>query len=278
MLSRRGATLAELIVAMVMLGIIGAATAGALTQQERVRSRIAVRLAAEAQLREAVAPVMADLGAASPAAGDFDGAPPRDTMFELRATIGEGYACGIDPSDARGLIVRPLGRLRNRTPAAGDVAWGYHAPGWASATVDGVSAASASAPGCAASDAESGLPFRIALASPIVLVAGSPLRFTRRLRYNLYLAGDGQTYLGLREWSVVTGTFAGVQPVAGPFDAEASRFLYYDSLGTELPSGAASGHMLASVTLLLVGARYPGAPAAAATPQVTVRVALRNRP
>lgn len=278
MLSRRGATLAELVVAITMFGIIGAAASGAVTQQERIRSRIARRLAAEAQLREAVAPVVADLGAASPAGGDFDATPPRDTMLELRATIGEGYACGVDSVASRSIVVLPLGSARSRTPAAGDVAWAYRHPGWWSASVDAVAEPGEAVAGCHAGDI-GGRALRVELGAALPVGAGMPLRFTRRIRYSLYTAGDGQTYLGLREWSVASGAFAGVQPIAGPFEPGRSRFRYHDSDGSELASGSAAGRGLATVTLHLVGARIRGAPPRDGSdlPEVVVRVALRNR-
>lgn len=274
MLNRRGSATAELAVVMTMLGIVGAAAAGALAQQGRVRMRIAGRAAAEVQMREALAPLIADLGAASPAGGDFRAGQARDTALEFRAPAGVAYVCASEPAPSTAVYAAVLMMERGRAVAAGDTAWAYVRRKWRGVGVDGVEPAVAPVPGCTEERV-----VRITLTADSAPAAGTPLRFTRRVRYNLYRASDGKTYLGLREWAASTGMLSGVQPIAGPFDRVHSRFLYFDTLGAELASGVAAGTELGSVTVELRGSNPVAfALAGGGAAPASITIGLRNRP
>ena len=272
MLSRTGATLAEVIVGMTMLGIIGAAASGAVAQQGRVRMRITGRAAAEVQLREALAPLVADIGSASPVGGDFRSGQARDTAVELRATIGTAYVCATAPSPSRDAYVSVLAMERGRTVTTGDTAWSYERRAWRAAGIAEVDRSPALM-GCTGERI-----LRISSSADSSPAVGALLRFTRRARYNLYRASDGRTYLGLREWTASTGTLSGLQPVAGPFDRTRSRFRYFDTLGVELASGTVAGTELGSVLVELQARGLPGAGSAGeAAPVTSIVIGLRNR-
>ena len=263
----------ELIVVVTMLGVIGAAATGALTQQGRVRMRIVGRAASEMQLREALAPLVVDLGAASPGAGDFPGGQARDSVLELRATTATGHVCGIAPPPSQAVYVSMSPMERGRTVAPGDTAWSYERRSWRAARIEGVEEASTTVAGCTGDRI-----LRATFAREPGPPVGTPLRFTRRVRYSFYRASDGRTYLGLREWTASSGTLSGVQPVAGPFERTASRFRYFDTLGVELASGAASGGDLGSIEVVLRAAGGARAVPGAAVPPASVTIGLRNRP
>lgn len=273
--ARRGWSLAELLVAVVLLGIIGAAASNALVQQGRVRTRVVRRLAAEAQMREAMAPLLADLGAASPAAGDFAAGHATDTSIAIRIATAEGFVCALDAADPMTARVVLLSSMRGRSIAAGDSAWSYQGGRWAAAPVQQVAADAAPSP-CSPPHSAQGQLVRVALGGTTPPAPGAPLRFTRRVRYSLYRAGDGETHLGLREWSAALAGFTGQQPVAGPLSRAGSGFRYADSLGNAMqPSDVASGR-LAQVIIELKGPRLPWESSAASS-VLSMTAALRNR-
>lgn len=272
---RGGGTIIELLVGVVMLGIIGAATASTLVQQGRVRTRVAWRLAADAQMREAAAPIISDAGAVSPAASDLDPAHATDTSIVMRTTAGEGFVCALDAADSMTARVIMLSPVRGRSIAAGDSAWAYHAGAWTASVIEQV-AADAAAP-CAPAGPSAGAPLKLTFAGETPPVPGAPLRFTRRVRYSLYRAGDGETYLGLREWSPGLGAFAGQQPVAGPLSRTGSGFHYIDSLGNRvIPSPATLGR-LAQVGVDLQAPAFPWGFVSGPAPRLSLSAPLRNR-
>lgn len=273
--ARRASSVVELLVAVLLLGIIGGLVTGTLMQQGRVRTRIVRRLVAEAQLREAVAPVLADLGAASPAAGDVIPALATDTSLALRIATAEGVACDRDASDSMSVRTLLLSSMRGRSIATGDSAWLYQDGRWIAAPVQQVSG-DAATDACYPSGSDGGSVVRVTLGGVTPPRTGAAMRFTRRVRYSFYRAGDGETYLGLREWSTALGAFAGQQPVAGPLSRAGTAFRFLDSLGNPMnPSGASAG-MLAQVALDLSGSRMSGE-AATSVPALRASVALRNR-
>jgi hypothetical protein len=86
---------------------------------------------------------------------------------------------------------------------------------------------------------------------------GAPLRFFRRVRYQSYVAADGNTYLG---YSDCLKTYATASlcsdptPVAGPYQAaNAIAFSYFDSLGNQLATTAAS-RFISRIDVVMRGA------------------------
>lgn len=81
-------------------------------------------------------------------------------------------------------------------------------------------------------------------AIPDSVKVGNVVRFARPVRYQLYSASSGKWYVGLQE--NINGTWTTMEPVGGPFrpfaagDASPSglQFRYFDSLGVRLTSTA----------------------------------------
>lgn len=264
---------------MTVLGIIGTAVAASLGQQTRIRTRVATRLGAEAQLREAAAPLLADIATVSPPSGDIAPGEARDSTFEFSLAVLGGHLCAADPSDPQVVYFAPVSHQQGRMAQPGDSLTFHDAGRWSSAWIDAVSLIRADAAGCGSLGAEAGEVLRISLTGDVRPSAGAAARVMRRVRYSFYRASDGYTYLGLREWSARLGSFPGLQPVAGPFEPKRSRFAFLDSLGRELPSGEATGEDVAVVLVELCGARRRGTPPgdSAGLPCASLAVALRNR-
>lgn len=256
---RRGVTLIELLVTIVVAGGVLALVSAISLRQQRVIGDLMDRSALSVQLGDATSILAVDLAGASSAANDIREA--RDTSIELRATIASAVVC--DTTGSR-LILAPL-RPGASTYAstllpieAGDTAWILSptdsAEAWRPSPVTSVSSA---APGQCKNrgpllDAVARAASRTVLtlgnmpANPV----GVPIRFTRPTRYSLYRASDGQWYLGQREWNNGSQRFNGVQPVAGPFlpsTTSQPTFRYFDFSGAALASPVANRSSIALV-------------------------------
>lgn len=241
MLSRRGATLAELLVALTLAAVILGAASSSLARQRKGADVQLSRARAEAQVRAAIGLLRLAVEGLSPDAGDLAAGEARDTAIQLRTVVASAIACDSaegqatmasdDPSDLRaGAIAAP--------PAAGDSLW-WHPPGASGWVVRRIVAVSSGIGPCAITGPESQALLRLTFAQPDTVPRGAPLRATRHARYSFYRAGDGSWQLGISEWSDVLHAFAPPQPVAGPFarttpDGGRTGFRYYDAAGGEL--------------------------------------------
>lgn len=267
----------ELLVAMTLLAIVGSATAAAVSMQTSVRARVAGRVAAATQQREAVAPLLSDLAMVSPAAGDIPPGAARDSTLDLRATIAQGHVCSAAAGDAGALWIALRTGASSRTIVAGDSVWLYAGEDeWRAAPVLSVGWDAPPDDGCV-ENAEA-LVLRIGIDSVVGagLARGAPASFTRLSRYSFYRGSDGGTYLGLREWSHSSNGLATVQPIAGPFIRGATRFAYFDTAGAELPPASVPSADIAWIEVRL-SSRPPTDGAGDRSISTGVTVALRNR-
>jgi prepilin-type N-terminal cleavage/methylation domain-containing protein len=118
---------------------------------------------------------------------------------------------------------------------------------------------------------------KLTLASVFV---GGPVRYYERMRFGTFVDADGKTYLGARSISLGEGAF---RAVAGPLDpAEGLRFRYFAANGTELNPGSADPRLVRSIEVRLQGetrdrVSLSGSSARRTGSMTTVtRVALRN--
>ena len=273
----RGATLMELLVALTLLAIVGSATAAAGRMQTGVRTRVAGRLSAATQHREAIAPLLADLAVVSPAAGDIPPGGARDSTLDLRATIARGHVCSAAAGDGEALWITLRSTASSRTIVEGDSVWLYAGAGeWRVAAVLSVEWGAPPDDGCTEDPDATVLRIGIDPVVREVIPRGAPVSFTRLSRYSFYRASDGATYLGLREWSHAANGLATVQPIAGPFIRGATRFVYFDTAGSELPAGSVPSTGIAWIEIRL-SSRPPTGVADDLPVSTVVAVALRNR-
>jgi prepilin-type N-terminal cleavage/methylation domain-containing protein len=106
--------------------------------------------------------------------------------------------------------------------------------------------------------------FKLALdrAVPTTVMVGAPVRFFRRVRYEIYQAGDQQWYLGYSDCLRTYGTWndcSEVTPVSGPYAPYTGAtsengivLAYYDSLGNPLAS-TAQARLISRVDLVIRG-------------------------
>lgn len=281
---RRGSSLVELLVALPILAIVGAvAIAVLLAAHKHARLNDTVQGNAR-ELRHGGLVLSTEL---RPLQGQ-DLIAWTDTSIEFRSLVGVGIACGTRTPGRHIHVLPTWDTDPARTswitsPQANDrvTAWRTPAgPGSVLREWETTLVAVASSTACASSplQIDGARAVRIAVAdsaaSPIQ--EGTPVRITRRVRYALYRASDGDWYLGRRShdgtaWDVV-------QPVIGPLQSAASHgvsFAVFDS--TEAP--VASGQPGAALVRVRFHAKRVGVSGAAssAVDSSFTDVALRGR-
>lgn len=240
MLSRRGLTLVELLVALTLAALVlGTATASLLGQQ-RAHSRLRAVLDADAQISAAMMVLGQHLGMLD-AGRDLTAGEARDSALQFRATVVSAIACAGRAGHTT-LVADPVGSVPLRgiasLPRAGDSLWWLADSAWTGTAIAGVVNSPVT---CASPFGTSSGEMQIVLARPDSVAAGTPVRATRQTRYGIYWASDGAWHLGFREWDSTPPGFPSPQPVVGPLirtGALRSGFRYFDDTGAELAQGA----------------------------------------
>jgi prepilin-type N-terminal cleavage/methylation domain-containing protein len=262
----RGASLTELLVALALFGIVGAATLRSLDRQARFHSGMLAILESRSQHAAAHEAVATELRGASTAAGDVP--LISDSSIVFRLPVGAGVACDITTGTidlAPDSVSAGQAFARFRTsPQPGDTAWIFDEgatdtaadDAWVGLPVAAATRAPGHCPGSPLRDPiqDAGLSsWRLALAGaapPSTVTPGSAVRLTRMARFALYRGGTGEHWLGFAEAQPATGSWISIQPVSGPylpFNAAAPS-----ASGMALGSRDSSGAALAG----------PGTPAA----------------
>jgi prepilin-type N-terminal cleavage/methylation domain-containing protein len=287
-LTRRGVTLLELLVAMVVGGVALSLVSAICVRQQRLFSDLARRSALTGQLREGAEILPIDLRATASGAGDIREA--RDTSIEIRATVASSIVCD---TIAGGVVLAPGdGDPTLATSFApiepGDTARIYDArdstDAWIARRVVAVASANAGAcdvagptlEGASLAARRTTLMLDSGTATPLI---GMPVRVTRARRYSLYRASDGGWYLGARDWNAELLRFNTIQPVSGPYVSAASGGLtlrYFDAGGAELATPVADTRAIALIQFELRG-RAATRTAASRIDSVSGMLLLRNR-
>lgn len=275
MLMRRGFSLVEMIVAVLLACTIAAAAVDSLVTQQRSFAAAARAGAARNALHQGADVLSAELHAVSPRDGDIYLAQP--DKIEFRMLLGASVLCTIALTrDAATLPPLRAASALGLTawvaiPQRGDTVLAFDPAGpgpaddrWTRHVLSADPSSGASCPlasGFTASAAEAAAGWAISLAPPLsaTVPVGSPIRFVRRARFELYRAADSRWYLGFLDCLPTRATpCAIVQPVAGPFDPGGVHLTFLDSLGApSVPAGTA----LVTIDLHASAAgRTPGAP------------------
>ena len=293
---RRGFSLVELLVAMVVAGVVLALLTLTGLRQQRLIADLFDDAALSGQLREASALLPTDLRVLGSAAGDLREA--RDTALEARGTIATAVVCDT----ARGSVVLAAGTDSADTYTSyatsiepGDTAWLYQSvngnESWVPRAINSVAATAAGrcAPIGPLLRAEVAARARTAITLDSAVdaaVIGRPLRVTRSLRLSLYRSSDGTWNLGERDWNPSTQRFNSIQPLAGPFlpaNTAGLTLEYLDSNRASMPTPLADPRAAAAIAFTLRGETRYAVRALGATQQgrrvdtARVVVLLRNR-
>lgn len=113
------------------------------------------------------------------------------------------------------------------------------------------------------------------------VASGAPVRFTRRVRYSVYRAGDGKWYLGYHRCAAICAT---IQPVSGPYERAAGppiSFRYFTAGGVPLESSGPTADVARIQIVSHASYGYqvslPGLGRSLGVDSAVATVALRNR-
>jgi prepilin-type N-terminal cleavage/methylation domain-containing protein len=229
--NRTGFSLAEIMVALVLLGIVcGGIMTVIMRQQTFYRSATDV-IDTRQQIRQATTVVPVDLRGVSSVGGDI--LQMSDSALEVRANIGSGVVCSHTVSQ----ITIPPSTITNgraftsflTRPQAHDVVMVFNdsTPGnqddtWQVVTITSVDSTLV---GCtnftdAVTDAARyRYRYNVAPNLSTLIIDGAPVRFARRSKYATYKsASDNLWWLGYRECrGDGTSCDPSIQPVSGPY-------------------------------------------------------------
>ncbi len=297
--SRFGFTLPEMIVALVICMIVIAPPLALVSRHIRADAAQRDVTSARARLNEAGELMALDLRSMSPAIDSVK--IVADTSIEFGSVIGASTVCAATP----GRIIIPPdsltgGRILSSwvsIPDSDDVVAvvvdstaDHPIRSWENQRIASVATASTAA-ACppslgltTAADVAAGVrSYQITLESArSTITAGAPLRLLRRVKYDVYRAGDGNWYLGYRRCG--RAGCGGVQPLSGPFAGAAGgtplSFRYFDTSGTRITGATIGALARVDIVSRVVGratSSLRGARAAPYRDSVTVSAAIRNR-
>lgn len=296
---RRGFTLAELMIVIVLLAIVGGTVTRVLAKQQRFFRSTSDLLDLRSQLRQASGAITADLRGVSAKGSDI--VAITDSSIDFRQTFGSSVVCAINSGG--GQIVLPPVTLASgavltnwmTAPVQGDslIVLDENTTNevvddkWQGDSIKAISAAANTCPTgsgnlTSVSDAGSysyALDLATNLASTVKV--GAPVRFFRHAHYSLYQASDANWYLGYCTPDCATTP---IQAIAGPFlpyNASGTgglTFKYYDATG-------AATTTLANITRIEITIRgqtrspvnIAGMQKKTVVDSVRLIVALRNR-
>ena len=256
--NRRGMTLIEIMISLVLIGIVGGVVMRVVMRQQRFYQGVNQIMTQRSQLRQGTSVLPMDLRSVSSVGGDILTAS--DASVEFDVNIGTGVVCAALPGGTKvalppatltsGAVLTTFYGYGDTGPDAATIARGVSVYIYNDSTVAGnaddtwkkfdLVAMEADAAQClfaflpTVSVADAGKPRPIlTLSDPegkSDAVTGGPLsryinpgatvRLVKRVRYQLYKeTTDNKWYLGFSEYDKSKGSYETATPVSGPYDA-----------------------------------------------------------
>lgn len=257
---RRGITLPEMMVVMVLLGLVVGGLMTVLVRQQRFYTGTSEIINTKGSARQAIDILSSELRGIS--TGTRNGAPNNvdiyamsDSSLTFRSQFGGAIICTIDPT--RTVLTLPPRTLASQAALtsflsdarAGDSVFvfdqglqaGTNDDRWqriALARDPGVGACPVAPVGYTSSAVEEAQGIEIVLSEPLAnaVVVGAPIRFFRPASYSLYQGPGGEWWLGY--FSCPGNACTARQAVSGPYRPYAGAggpsglaFAYFDSTG-----------------------------------------------
>lgn len=271
--SRRGFSLVELLMVIVLLGLVLATLMKVIVGQQRFYRGAADITENRSNVRDAIDLLQGELRTVSASSGEVLGMT--STSIDFLAPIATTVVCVVNPA-LKQLIVPPV-TLTAHTgltswispPVTGDTLVlldlgsrdGSADDKWVGNTLYQTPKSGQTCPnttGLTTTLAEAGQGWLLAMNSPIGQVGlpgqwvkvGSAIRVLRKSHFELYQAGDGNWYLGF--YDCPGRVCSSIQPVSGPYLHAANNgtsgltFTYYDNTGTVLDPTLASSRTAVS--------------------------------
>ncbi|MGD2215236.1 MAG: prepilin-type N-terminal cleavage/methylation domain-containing protein [Gemmatimonadales bacterium] len=238
---RRGFTLAELLVVIVLGSVVAAALYQVLIYQQRLYTHERSTTYRHDALRLANAVLSADLREASATQGDFLATSP--DSLSLRSPVGFGIACAVDSGGGKLGLFNLQGRMATLD---GDSLLIYHPNGWLMRVREAESeeASSLNCPYSGGPAVE--LVIRVS-GSLTGIPAGAPVRAFHRYTYRLEENRD--------DWWLTRSDGNTTEILVGPFSGDGTglSFAYFDAAGQTTADPAS----VARVQLTLVAESDP---------------------
>ena len=258
MRARRGMTLVEILVALVLLGIVSGVIMRVVMRQQRFYQGVNQILTQRSQLRQATSVLPIDLRGVSSAGNDILWATDSSIVFNV--TVGTGVVCQL-VAGGSAVAMPPEILYSGQTITSW---YGYGRPDpknkpksaytvyiyndssllgnqddvWQPFTlvdVTGDQTKCIGSPFLAIQDVgkemqvltlknPTGVPNDPVTGGPVsqYIGIGAPVRITKQVRYKLYQESDGKWYLGYSDYNATTSAFDPLSPVSGPYDAYSS--------------------------------------------------------
>jgi len=270
---RRGMTLIEIMISLVLLGIVSGVIMRVVMRQQRFYQGVNQIMLQRGQLRQATSVLPVDLRSLSSVGNDILVAT--DSSIEFMVNVGTGAVCDVvnnaqvalpPPDLASGQAITSwfgYGEPAPADPVAytvyvynDSVTLGNEDDEWKKFTLTDIHHDASRCITTYATIADVGklrpileLSDPAGFTDPVTagpisqyIGVGAPVRVLKQVRYALYQAGDGLWYLGFSQLLKATSTYSALSPVSGPYDPYGSAaglgFRYYDVDGVEIASGA----------------------------------------
>jgi prepilin-type N-terminal cleavage/methylation domain-containing protein len=259
---RRGLTLVELLVAILLLAIVGGGITRVMMKQQQVYKDASLSAIAKRELRLGASVLPMELRSISSSGGDIL-TMAEDEML-MNAYIGSGVICQKNlPTNADAFWIPPV-NLANHTltslvtrPQAGDTVFlfnendlkGSQDDQWEKRVIVSTDFDPGACIGPPYTDiildaGKRRIFVKLDAPVPDSVKVGAVVRFSRPVEYSIYKETSGKWYLGLREY--VSGSWGSYAPLAGPYSPFASgdnnpsglQFRYYDSTGVRITNMA----------------------------------------
>ena len=258
---RRGLTLPELLIAIIMLAIVGGGITRVMVKQQQYYKDASKTAGSKRELRLGATVLPAELRSISSSGGDI--LTMDEGEVKMRAYIGSSVICARTATNT--VWLPPLNLSKHTLtsfidrPDVGDTVFVYNENVlkgseddlWEMRVITGKDMSSTACAGPPYTDAILDPPatkrryqYTLDANLPDSVKVGAVIRFTRPVRYRIYQETSGAWYLGLEQYS--GGSWGPASPLAGPYKAFASgdnsgsglQFRYYDSLGVRITNMA----------------------------------------
>lgn len=253
---RRGLSLVEIMVAMVLTGIVGGVIMRVIQRQQRFYQGVNQIVVQRSQLRQATSVLPLDLRALSSVGNDILVASDSSIVFNI--TVGTGVVCELSGNAAVAMPPEVLasgqsitswygyGRPdpKNKPKSAYTVyiyndssSLGNQDDVWSPFILADVTGDKTK---CVASFTtigdvgkerqlltlknQTGIPNDPVTGGPLsqYIGVGAPVRIVKKVRYKLFQASDNKWYLGYSDYNASTSDFDALSAVSGPYDAYSS--------------------------------------------------------
>ena len=257
--ARRGMTLIEIMISLVLLGIVSGVLMRVISRQQRFYQGVNQIITQRSQLRQATAVLPMDLRSLSSIGNDLR--VVSDSSIEFDLTIGTSFVCQVVANNIVALPPENLYSGYSYTsffgygkPDAVERAkgvWVYiyndgalvgnNDDYWQKFELTGVDSLPANCTGAGSftSTSDAGKQrFKLTVVDSAGAVdggaggtggplsryigVGAPVRIVKRVRYKLYQASDSKWYLGFEEYDKGAGAWINTAPVSGPYEPYAT--------------------------------------------------------